>query len=140
MLLYYSCLREITHAFLAQLDRVTGYEPVGRGFESLRTRQKEWLNHMVYRLFLFCCYFRELCFGVYCIKKGGKPALICCCCLCTSFHLLLSSLVRFPLPVDTIYYIVINTSIGRMNNIVISILCKMYIGNNIKICYNSCSI
>lgn len=26
-------------ALLAQLDRVTGYEPVGRGFESLTARQ-----------------------------------------------------------------------------------------------------
>ena len=26
---------------VAQLDRVTGYEPVGRGFESLTARQKE---------------------------------------------------------------------------------------------------
>ena len=28
------------HAVLAQLDRVTGYEPVGRGFESLTPCQK----------------------------------------------------------------------------------------------------
>ena len=28
------------YAALAQLDRVTGYEPVGRGFESLMPRQK----------------------------------------------------------------------------------------------------
>jgi hypothetical protein len=26
-------------AFVAQLDRATGFEPVGRGFESLRARQ-----------------------------------------------------------------------------------------------------
>ena|GEM_PF-1359230 len=26
------------HALVAQLDRVTGYEPVGQGFESLRAR------------------------------------------------------------------------------------------------------
>ena len=26
-------------ALIAQLDRVTGYEPVGRGFESLSARQ-----------------------------------------------------------------------------------------------------
>ena len=30
----------VRHAVLAQLDRVTGYEPVGQGFESLTTRQK----------------------------------------------------------------------------------------------------
>jgi hypothetical protein len=28
----------IFYALLAQLDRVTGFEPVGRGFESLRVR------------------------------------------------------------------------------------------------------
>ena len=31
------------NALVAQLDRVTGYEPVGRGFESLQARQK---NHL----------------------------------------------------------------------------------------------
>ena len=31
---------ENTNAALAQLDRVFGYEPKGRGFESLRARQK----------------------------------------------------------------------------------------------------
>ncbi len=30
----------LTNALLAQLDRVTGYEPVGQGFESLAARQK----------------------------------------------------------------------------------------------------
>ena len=29
----------IPYALVAQLDRVTGYEPVGQGFESLQTRQ-----------------------------------------------------------------------------------------------------
>lgn len=28
------------NALVAQLDRVTGYEPVGRGFEPLQARQK----------------------------------------------------------------------------------------------------
>ena len=36
-------------ALLAQLDRVTGYEPVGQGFESLTTRQ----NPRFYRGFCF---------------------------------------------------------------------------------------
>ena len=31
-------------ALLAQLDRVTGYEPVGQGFESLTARQKKSLS------------------------------------------------------------------------------------------------
>ena len=29
----------VKNALVAQLDRVTGYEPVGRGFESLQARQ-----------------------------------------------------------------------------------------------------
>ncbi len=33
-------LKRALHAALAQLDRVTGYEPVGRGFESLTPYQK----------------------------------------------------------------------------------------------------
>lgn len=32
-------LSVISHASVAQLDRVSGFEPGGRGFESLRTRQ-----------------------------------------------------------------------------------------------------
>ena len=41
-------------ASLAQLDRVTGYEPVGQGFESLTTRQQrlrtEWCVTFVFLL------------------------------------------------------------------------------------------
>ena len=33
-------LRLLSNAPVAQLDRVTGYEPVGRGFESLLAHQK----------------------------------------------------------------------------------------------------
>ena len=33
--------KNIKYALVAQLDRVTGYEPVGQGFESLRARQKK---------------------------------------------------------------------------------------------------
>lgn len=32
---------------VAQLDRVTGFEPVGRGFESLRARQFSLKNQLV---------------------------------------------------------------------------------------------
>ena len=35
------------NALVAQLDRVTGYEPVGRGFESLQARQREPLNKAI---------------------------------------------------------------------------------------------
>ena len=34
------------YAAVAQLDRVTGYEPVGRGFESLQPYQKESSERM----------------------------------------------------------------------------------------------
>ena len=40
MVLYFSGLKKPQDALLAQLDRVTGYEPVGQGFESLTARQK----------------------------------------------------------------------------------------------------
>lgn len=33
-------IQEIAHAPVAQLDRVFGYEPKGRGFESLLAYQK----------------------------------------------------------------------------------------------------
>lgn len=39
MLLYTGWLEKSECALLAQLDRVTGYEPVGQGFESLQARQ-----------------------------------------------------------------------------------------------------
>ena len=42
MLLCMSSLR--AHAAVAQLDRVTGYEPVGQGFESLPARHKKQYN------------------------------------------------------------------------------------------------
>ena len=35
---------------LAQLDRVFGYEPKGRGFESLMARQKEMHSHLFFCL------------------------------------------------------------------------------------------
>ena len=38
MVIYQLCLTR-AHALVAQLDRVTGYEPVGQGFESLRAHQ-----------------------------------------------------------------------------------------------------
>ena len=41
----------LRYAAVAQLDRVTGYEPVGRGFESLQPYQKE--RHDESRAFLF---------------------------------------------------------------------------------------
>ena len=36
----------IQDALVAQLDRVTGYEPVGRGFESLQARQTKRTLHL----------------------------------------------------------------------------------------------
>ena len=40
VLLYLSA-KELAHAAIAQLDRVTDYESVGRGFESLSPYQKQ---------------------------------------------------------------------------------------------------
>ena len=37
---------ETTHVPLAQLDRAFGYEPKGRGFESLKARQQETVTVM----------------------------------------------------------------------------------------------
>ena len=42
-----------TYALVAQLDRVTDYESVGRGFESLPSHQKKTSTHCVL-VFLFC--------------------------------------------------------------------------------------
>ena len=39
-------LRECIDALVAQLDRVTGYEPVGQGFESLAARQFRCERHI----------------------------------------------------------------------------------------------
>ncbi len=43
----------VGYASVAQLDRVTGYEPVGRGFESPRMCQK--INRCLQRRYLFFC-------------------------------------------------------------------------------------
>ena len=43
----------IQDALVAQLDRVTGYEPVGRGFESLQARQKQISLHESAGIFVF---------------------------------------------------------------------------------------
>ena len=48
---YYMQAIEIAHAPVAQLDRVTDYESVGQGFESLPAYQNEHLR--VFVLFLF---------------------------------------------------------------------------------------
>ena len=41
------------NALLAQLDRVSGYEPEGQGFESLKVRQNKQLPFGVAAYFLF---------------------------------------------------------------------------------------
>ncbi len=48
------------NAALAQLDRVTGYEPVGRGFESLMPRHGALADASAFLL---------------CFSKGGSPIL-----------------------------------------------------------------
>ena len=42
-----------SNAPVAQLDRVSGFEPGGREFESLRARQNSQSNSMTYNLFDF---------------------------------------------------------------------------------------
>ena len=37
----YDKINIVVNVLVAQLDRVTGYEPVGRGFESLQARHKD---------------------------------------------------------------------------------------------------
>ncbi len=49
---------EITYAPLAQLDRAFGYEPKGRGFESLKARQSRTsTRNAARRGFLFADFF-----------------------------------------------------------------------------------
>ena len=43
-----SCVLGKTYASVAQLDRVTGYEPVGRGFEPLRAHQRNIARYSVF--------------------------------------------------------------------------------------------
>ncbi len=42
----------MSYALVAQLDRVIGFEPIGRGFESLRARQFKKALHLIVGLFL----------------------------------------------------------------------------------------
>ena len=52
MCYYTLALRNAVYAPVAQLDRVTDYESVGRGFESLPAYQKcgisVWISHVFY--------------------------------------------------------------------------------------------
>ena len=50
-----SCSEHGAHALVAQLDRVTDYESVGRGFESLPSHQ-ERPEHNVFWSFFFCAW------------------------------------------------------------------------------------
>ena len=60
MLLYFGA-KECAHAPIAQLDRVTDYESVGRGFESLSAYQKSRYP------------FWDICFS-YLQRKGLEPS------------------------------------------------------------------
>ena len=42
----------VSYAPVAQLDRVTGYEPVGQGFESLLAHQKN--GNFLLKVAVFC--------------------------------------------------------------------------------------
>ena len=51
LLMYNSQVRKVQYVALAQLDRVPGYEPVGRGFESPKPRHKK--GTFAWQRFLF---------------------------------------------------------------------------------------
>ena len=53
MLYCSSTAREQMYAAIAQLDRVTDYESVGRGFESLSAYQKYQIPSQVSGIFIF---------------------------------------------------------------------------------------
>ena len=54
----YDKINIVVNVLVAQLDRVTGYEPVGRGFEPLQAHQRALLMKCS---FLLCTYF----FGIF---------------------------------------------------------------------------
>ncbi len=54
---YYIQALKSAHAPIAQLDRVTDYESVGRGFESLSAYQKNTQNRKILGVFLIFCPF-----------------------------------------------------------------------------------
>ena len=64
----------IQDALVAQLDRVTGYEPVGRGFESLRAHQINGLTMRLLSRLFFCRFINNRFLGFICPllhKKRG---------------------------------------------------------------------
>ena len=50
-------ISKLSNALVAQLDRVTGYEPVGQGFESLQARQAIATQSGGYFIFKLMLYF-----------------------------------------------------------------------------------
>ncbi len=52
----------VQYAPVAQLDRVTGYEPVGQGFESLLAHQIKTALHKALRFFVFYYTIFQMCF------------------------------------------------------------------------------
>ena len=49
---------------VAQLDRVTGYEPVGRGFESLQARQSVQLQQYKNHAFAWFLFMQNQAYGI----------------------------------------------------------------------------
>ena len=58
--LLYTSTDKVGNALLAQLDRVTGYEPVGQGFESLTARQVQKSVLFVQHRFLYYVWICQL--------------------------------------------------------------------------------
>ena len=61
----------VKNALVAQLDRVTGYEPVGRGFESLQARHTCG-EQFAHRRFLFLTFVLALKAGIFFVNVSTR--------------------------------------------------------------------
>ena len=64
----------VSHAPVAQLDRVSGYEPEGRGFESLPAYQKYRGNFCYFGIFIYWVVGIRTREG-FCVKKAARWAV-----------------------------------------------------------------
>ena len=62
----------VRNALVAQLDRVSGYEPAGRRFESYQARQMNPYTVMVCKDFSFCLNLMKIPFVPYLPLKDSK--------------------------------------------------------------------
>ena len=71
MVKYYLLIERLASALVAQLDRVTGYEPVGRGFESLLA------HHVGAKFALLRHFFAKKCHRC---AAAGNSGILCSIC------------------------------------------------------------